>query len=166
MGLYGLWLLWQRRDPRTAVIVLGGGAAVAAAWFVPEYIGSGDLFRGASRAREPVAGSPGASDNPFLNTFTNSAQALTYATYAGAVAGAGAWRCRRVVAFPAGSRRCTWSSSALLASSGFTGNLRYVALPMALLCVLAAWAGAWIAEQLQGRRRGRSPSPRSRRCRA
>ena len=40
---------------------------VALAWFVPEYIGSGDFFRGASRAREPVAGSPGASDRPFLD---------------------------------------------------------------------------------------------------
>ncbi len=37
---------------------------------------------------------------------------------------------------------------ALLASGGFTGGLRYVALPMALLCVLSGIGWAWLARRV------------------
>jgi hypothetical protein len=37
---------------------------------------------------------------------------------------------------------------ALLATGGFTGNLRYVALPMALLCVLSGVGWAWAARRV------------------
>ena len=49
--LYGAWLMW--REPATRVLVVGCGLLTAILWFVPEYIGSGDFFRAASRAREP-----------------------------------------------------------------------------------------------------------------
>lgn len=148
LALYGLWLIIDRRDLATALLVVGAGIGVALAWFVPEYIGSGDLFRGASRAREPVAGSPGASDDPFLQTFRQSARALSYGVYAGAVlALAAAWRDRRVAALAAAAA-ALMVVVALLASSGFTGNLRYVALPMALLCVLSGVGWAWLAQRI------------------
>jgi hypothetical protein len=146
-GVYGLWLLYERRDRRTALMVLGGGALVAAAWFVPEYIGSGDIFRGANRAREPVAGSPGASDHPFFNTFTHSAKALSYGMYAGAVAALVVAYKNRAVAWLAGASAALMLLVALLATNGFTGNIRYVALPMALLCVLAGVGWGWVAER-------------------
>jgi hypothetical protein len=145
LGLYGLWLMRERRDKRTAGIVLGSGAAIAVLWFVPEYIGSGDLLRSASRAREPVPNSPGSSEHPFLETFTNSAKALTYAAYAGAVAAlVPAWRDRRILALAAASS-LLMVIVAFLAKSGFTGNIRYVALPMALLAVLAGVGWGWVA---------------------
>lgn len=144
LGLYGLWLLHRRRDVPTLLVVTGAGALVLLAWFVPEYIGSGDFFRGATRAREPVAGSPGASDNPFLATFSHSAPALSYGVYAGAVAAlVPAWRDRRVAAIAVGSALLMLLVAAL-ASSGFTGNIRYVALPMSLLCVLSGIGWAWV----------------------
>jgi hypothetical protein len=145
LALYGLWIMWRGRDLRTAAIVLGAGVAVALLWFVPEYIGSGDLLRGASRAREPVAGSPGASEHPFWNTFSHSAQALSYGVYAGAVLALGAALRNRAVAALAVAAGVLMVIVALLATSGFTGNLRYIALPMSLLCVLSGIGWAWLA---------------------
>ena len=60
---YGLYLL-ATTPPGTArnrlfVAAGGAGVVVVAAWLVPEEIGSGNLFRAASRALEPVSGSPG-----------------------------------------------------------------------------------------------------------
>jgi hypothetical protein len=147
LALYGLWLLHRNRDARTTAIVVGSGVGVALLWFVPEYIGSGDLLRGASRAREPVAGSPGASDNPFLSTFSHSAQALSYGVYAGAVLALVAAVRNRAVAAIAAASGVLMIIVALLATSGFTGNLRYVALPMALLCVLCGVGWAWLARR-------------------
>jgi hypothetical protein len=144
LALYGGRLAWDRRDRRTFALVGGAGVAVALLWFVPEYIGSGDLLRSANRAREPVPGSPGASDSPFVETFRHSAQALSYGVYAGAVLSlVAAWRDRRVAAIAAASA-VLMVIVALLATHGFTGNLRYVALPMALLCVLAGVGWAWL----------------------
>jgi hypothetical protein len=139
LALYGGRLVW--RDRRAAWWVGGAGVAVALLWFVPEYIGSGDLLRAANRAREPVPGSPGASDDPFLETFRHSAQVLSYGVYAGAALSVLRWRDRRVAAIAVTSAGLM-VIVALLATSGFTGNLRYVALPMALLCVLSGigWA--------------------------
>ena len=81
--LYGLWLL--RRAPRRP----RRGRTVRARrrrrrpsspllWFVPEYIGSGDVFRARPRARcEPVPDSPAQAAHPFVAVFTNSAAALS-----------------------------------------------------------------------------------------
>ncbi len=151
LALYGLWLAHRRRDVPTALAVAGAGALVVALWFVPEYIGSGDFFRGASRAREPVLGTPGASDNPFLATFTQSARALSYGVYAGAVAAlVPAWRDRRIAALAIASGLLMLTVAAL-ASRGFTGGIRYVALPMSLVCVLSGVGWAYVA--------GRVPKP-------
>ncbi len=148
LALYGLWLIHDRRDLATAALVLGAGIGVLLAWLVPEYIGSGDLFRAASRAREAVPGSPGASEHPFLATFRHSAQALSYGVYAGAVLSlAVARRDRRVLTIAAASTT-VMVIVALMASGGFSGNLRYVALPMGLLCVLAGVGWAWLAARV------------------
>lgn len=148
LAAYGLWLLHRRRDVPTVLAVTGAGAGVLLLWFVPEYIGSGDFFRGATRAQEPVAGTPGASDNPFLATFEHSAKALSYGVYAGAVAALiPAWRDRRIAAVALLSV-LLMVTVATLASRGFTGGLRYVALPMSLLCVLSGVGWAWIGRRV------------------
>jgi hypothetical protein len=122
------------------------GVAVLALWFVPEKIGSGSLFRGASRAREPVAGSPGQAAHPIVATFSNAAGAVDPVFYVGGVIAV-------VLALVAWRRRCSDSEDAavlvlalvattymvtvaILAQAGFTGNERYVSLPAALVCVL------------------------------
>lgn len=148
-GAYGLWLLYERRDVRTAALVLGGGAGVLAAWLIPEYIGSGDFFRGVTRAQEIVPGSPGASGRPFFDVFKNASQALSYGVYAGAVASlAVALRDRRVAALGAGATAMMIFTAATAASAGFTGSLRYVALPATALCVLSGVGWAWVAERV------------------
>jgi hypothetical protein len=147
LALYGLWLVHRERTWRTAAAVAGAGAGVALLWFVPEYIGSGDFLRAAARAREPVAGTPGASDHPFLETFSHSAQALSYGVYAGAVLALGAALRDRAVAGLAAASAALMVIVALLATGGFTGNLRYVALPMALLCVLSGIGWAWLGRR-------------------
>lgn len=148
LALYAVWLIRRDRAPRTIAIVAVTAVAVGALWFIPEYLGSGDFLRAAVRAREPVPGSPGASDHPFLNTFSNSAQALSYGVYAGAVLSLGAALRNRAVAAIAAGSTALMLAVALGASGGFTGNLRYVALPMALLCVLSGIGWAWFARRV------------------
>src|SRR3954452_17978506 len=155
VALYGLWLMASaREDPRrgrTAALVGGAGVLVAVLWFVPEYIGSGNLFRAASRALEPVPNSPAQAAHPFLAVFSNSASALWVPAYVGgvlavllALAGQLERGARAVVLALAAASTTLMVTVAVLAEIGFTGNLRYVALPASLVCVLAGvgWAEA------------------------
>ena len=157
-----LWLMaGERREGtswRTSALVVGGFVALGVLWFIPEYIGSGNFLRAASRAKEPVAGSPAESDNPFLVTFTNGSPAVSAPVYAGAAiavvlraAGqaprssrADGARHRRAVGGRHGRRRRP-------RGDGFTGNLRYVLLPAALLCVLAGVGWAQLFRATHGR---------------
>jgi hypothetical protein len=149
-GVYALWWAWFGGEAtervRRAVIVVLAGVAVLALWFVPEKIGSGSLLRGASRAREPVAGSPGQAAHPIVATFSNAAGAVDPVFYAGGVAAvliALIWwrRGRRdgdttTILMLAGAATAYMVIVAILAQAGFTGNERYVSLPASLVCVL------------------------------
>jgi hypothetical protein len=150
LGAYGAWCAWTAPPQRRARLawVLGLGAvAVLALWLVPEKLGSGSFLRGAVRAQEPVPNSPGTSAVPFLAVFTNSAQALVYPVYAGAVAAVvGAARRRDPMVLALAVIATVWFLAvAALAQNGFTGSLRYVTLPVALLCVLAGTGWARVA---------------------
>src|SRR6478672_1094617 len=124
---YGLWLVWAAPTAaprrRTLAIVTGAGVLVVAAWLIPEEIGSGQLFRAASRALLPVAGSPATADFPFLATFTNAAPVLPWPLYA-----AGIWYV--LAAIVAMRRRRTDGSAGLaLAPAGMaTATMVLVAL--------------------------------------
>jgi hypothetical protein len=148
VALYGLWLMWHDRGtPRfrqTVALVVGAGILVLALWFVPDKLGSGKWLRGASRAREPVPGTPAQSAFPFLATFRFGAQALVWPVYVGGVAAtafaAWAWLRRRIVTAPlllAGAATVYMITVAALAQGGFTGTIRYVLPPAALVAVLA-----------------------------
>lgn len=151
-GLYGLWMAYERRDLRTWAIVLGTGAAVLVAWLLPEYLGSGDFFRGAKRAQEIVPGSPGASGRPFFDVFANGSQALSYGVYAGAFASVlVALRDRRVAALILGATVLMCVTAAMAAGAGFTGSLRYIALPAALVCVLSGIGWAFVVRRVRPR---------------
>ncbi|HEY7600367.1 MAG TPA: hypothetical protein VH741_10615, partial [Candidatus Limnocylindrales bacterium] len=141
-GLYGLWLLYRDRNVRTAALVFGTGAAAIVMWFLPEYLGSGDWLRAASRARDPNPDSAAFADSPFVEVFVRSAAILSVPVYVGAA-----------IAVIVRRDRVTWALAAmatilmvavaLMTEAGFAGNLRYVALPAAFLCVLAG--AGWVA---------------------
>jgi hypothetical protein len=162
LGLYGLWLIAGERHEgtswRTTALVVGGFVALGVLWFIPEYVGSGNFLRAAARAKEPVAGSPAESDNPFLVTFTNGSPALSAPVYAGAAIAVAlallarprdrrAWTVLGIAVLSAGVMVVV----AVLAVDGFTGNRRYVLLPAAPLCVLAGVGWAQLFRATRGR---------------
>ena len=156
VAAYGLYL-WRRDGTRRArSLVIGGGTLVAVLWFVPEYIGSGDFLRAASRARQPTTDSAANAAHPFLAVFERSSSVLTAPVYLGAIIAvllALRVRDRLVLALAAGSTVIMLTVAAMT-QVGFAGNLRYVELPAAIVCVLAgvgwvrlasaawAWRGA------------------------
>jgi hypothetical protein len=158
-GLYGAWIVasaWQRHPPRVELALFAGtGVALALLWFVPEYLGSGDILRAASRARQPNPDSAAYAARPFVEVFRRSSGVLSLPVYAGAliaVAGALAswWRHRTGILrlAVAGAATVLMVAVAAMTQAGFAGNLRYVALPASVVCVLAGvgWvdALAWL----------------------
>jgi hypothetical protein len=145
IGLYGLYVLYRDRSVRTLALVVGGGLGLGLLWFVPEYLGSGDFLRAAARARQPNPDSAAFAAHPFLEVFGRSASVLTPPVYLGGViAVAAAIRSRnRLFLTMAAIGMVLMVAVALMTQFGFAGNLRYVALPAALVCVLAGagWVG-------------------------
>jgi len=143
-GLYGLWLAWS--EPRRRGLVAGAFLLNAFLWFAPEYWGSGDWLRAANRAREPNPDSPAFADRPFLEVFRRSSTILSVPVLLGALLAlvpsvrARRWDLRVALAAAA---LVLMVAVALMTEAGFAGNLRYVALPAALVCVLAGvgWVG-------------------------
>ena len=140
--LYGLYLMWQ--DPGARLLVLGSGAFTLVLWFVPEYLGSGDFFRAASRAREPNPDSAAFAAFPFAETFRRSGSVLMPPLLLGAVVAlVMAWREREPLRLALGAiAAALMVAVAAMTQAGFAGNLRYVALPAALVCVLAG--AGWV----------------------
>jgi hypothetical protein len=141
-GLYGLWLLVGSRVTarRTVLVVVGSAVACLAVWFVPEYLGSGDFLRAAERARDPNPDSAAFADSPFLEVFDRSSEILSVPVYVGAVLGVVfGGRLRWALA---GVTAALMVAVAAMTEAGFAGNLRYVALPAAIVCVLAG--AGWV----------------------
>jgi hypothetical protein len=150
-GLYGLWLGWQ--DPRARALVAAGYAAIPLDWFLPELIGSGNLFRAAARARQPNLDSAAFADRPFVEVFHRSAELLTLPVYLGAAiafAIAIRRRDRLLLAFAAGAA-ALMVAVGLMTEAGFAGNLRYVVLPAALICLLAGAGWVEVVRRVPGK---------------
>jgi hypothetical protein len=157
-GLYGLWLAVAL--PRLRLAVLAAFAAVAVLWFVPEYIGSGDFLRAAERARQANADSAAHADRPFVEVFRRAAGLLALPVWiGGALAVALALRAKprrrsgRILLALSGVALVLMVGVGLMTEAGFAGNLRYVALPAALVCVLAGVGWSWSIAAI-ARRRG------------
>jgi hypothetical protein len=164
-ALYGLWLLagaWGERPPRAELALVAGSAvALVVLWFLPEYLGSGDFLRAAARARQVNPDSAAYAPKPWLEVFRRSEEVLAPPVYAGAilaVAGAlvarrkeQAWTLRLALA---GGAAAMMVVVAAMTQGGFAGNLRYVALPAAVVCVLAGagWMDVlgWIGRHVHG----------------
>jgi hypothetical protein len=155
-ALYGLWLIYQAWDGevpwREFALVSGLGLLTLVLWFVPEYLGSGDWLRAAARARDPNPDSAAFAAHPFVEVFRRSASVLSLPLYLGAAIATAiaAWRRDRVQLALAAMATILMIAVAAMTQAGFAGNLRYVALPAALLCVLA---GAGWVEVVRSARR-------------
>jgi hypothetical protein len=155
-ALYGLWLIYQAWDGevpwREFALVSGLGLLTLVLWFVPEYLGSGDWLRAAARARDPNPDSAAFAAHPFVEVFRRSASVLSLPVYLGAAIATAiaAWRRDRVQLALAAMATILMIAVAAMTQAGFAGNLRYVALPAALLCVLA---GAGWVEVVRSARR-------------
>lgn len=164
IAAYGGWLVLERRRElgetpwRMVAIMAGIGVLLLLAWFVPEKVGSGSFLRGAQRARLPVPGSPAESSFPFGAVFWNSRNALAIPVYVGALLcvliavrdrrrhrGAG------VLLVVAAVAAALMAIVGVLAQAGFTGNLRYVTLPAALITVLAGVGWVWAVAEIRNR---------------
>lgn len=147
LGLYGVWLL-ARRQVRPAVVV-GVGLGVLACWTLPEWWGSGDPLRAASRARTDIGSSaPTNADHPLLATVGDAIDLLSIPVLVAlAAATVAAARGRDRVAGGLLALGAAWLLVvAVMTSGGFSGNERYLFVPVVLLVVVAA---AWLGAALQ-----------------
>ena len=65
--------------------MFGAGALALVLWFLPEYLGSGDWLRAASRARDPNPDSAAFAASPFVEVFRRSEAILLVPVYLGAL---------------------------------------------------------------------------------
>jgi hypothetical protein len=155
LGLYSLWLVWRDRSRLGAVAL--GLLAVPLLWFPPELWGSGDLLRASDRAQEPNANSPAFAESPAREVLRLAGEMMTPPMWVGlgALIVAAASRRRRPGA-AAGVLvlGVTWLAVvALMTEHGFSGNQRYLIVPVALAFV-AAGAGLGRLAGLVGERVG------------
>jgi hypothetical protein len=121
-------LLW-RREAELRRWLLAAAVLVPAAWFVPEWLGSGDLLRSGDRARIPNPGQPAEAGIPFVASL-GDAVALPLLPL---LVAAFLTRKSRPLALAGGA----WVLLvALMAQAGFSGEARY-ALPGAALLAIA-----------------------------
>lgn len=147
VGAQGLWLLWTRPRPATLMLVAGSGLLVVALWIVPELIGSGEALRAATRAQNPVPGTPGQAAHPFTAALASAAKVLPWPLELAAIARVlVAVRRRtatdRAVCVLAAGAAVFLLTVATLAAAGFTGNARYATAPAAVVCVLGGLGAA------------------------
>jgi hypothetical protein len=152
LALYGLWLVYRSRRGRTLALVAAAGAATLVLWFVPEYLGSGSALRAAERALQPNPDSAAFAASPFLEVFGRSASILTVPVYLGALIAVVARRRDGVVLGLGAIATALMVAVALMTEAGFAGNLRYVALPAALVCILAGAGWVELAHRARARR--------------
>jgi hypothetical protein len=151
------------RDRRARVSVVLGALGVAALWFVPELLASGELLRSVGRARVPNPGAPALAPVPALATLALAARlpppvALAGAATAVVLAGAAAHsRARLRQALVTASAGLTWVGIvAAMSELGFSGESRYL-LPGAVLLTVGGISSLFVmAELFAGRRFGRA----------
>ena len=131
-----------RVDERARPAIAAGAVALPAAWILPEWIGSGDPWRGSARARVPNPGAPALADVPALESLRRAVAIPPLpALAAAAVAGLAAAR----VALSAVAGLAWIAIVAAMSQLGYSGEERYL-LPGAALVALSG--GAAIGQAL------------------
>jgi len=177
--LAGGVVLWRRAPQHRPALGLAA-VVIPAAWFVPEWLGSGDLLRSGARARIPNPGQPALAAVPALASLRAGLALVPWPLWAGVAALAVAAGRERRAAHPravgAAARRPGRSTAAaarpalvlggagaawlllvaLMAQAGFSGEPRY-ALPGAALIGIAGAVGLGSLAA----RRSRHASPRA-----
>jgi hypothetical protein len=126
-------LLWRRR-PQDRALLAACAVAIPALWFVPEWLGSGDVLRSGSRARMPNPGQPATEAFPAFAALREAAALLLFPLWIGALFAPRATR-------PLLLAGLAWIVLvAIMAQAGFSGEPRY-ALPGGALVAIAGAAG-------------------------
>jgi hypothetical protein len=170
-GPYGLWLWWK--DPGARRLVAALFVLIPLLWFLPEYWGSGHLFRGVTRAHNPRSNSPAFAKCPFCTELIHHAwpTVLLRIKVAAALAvGAAAfllWQVNRsrprfrlvgareralagvIIAGVLGM--VWWVVIGIMTQAGFSGNDRYLVLGAALIEVAGGVGWGWAAIALGSR---------------
>ena len=158
LGLYALWLFVREPRLRPLAVILMGLLPVL--WLGPELWGAGDALRAASRAQDPTLFSPAFADRPALAVFARAASLVPWPVQIGtvvgvvtaaaagprrdrqtsraadAVIGGGTLACSRATLALAGLAATWLALVAVMTELGYAGNSRYLAMPIALLCVV------------------------------
>jgi len=149
IGLYGLWLFWTR--PRARALVAAGLIAIPVLWFLPELWGSGELLRSSDRANTPDALSPAFADRPAFAVLARAVAVIPGPALVGLGLAAllGPFASHRgegrPALFLAGVGAAWLALVALMTQAGYSGNFRYILLPVALACVLGGVGWGWLA---------------------
>jgi hypothetical protein len=150
LGLYAAWLLYRER--RAVLPLLAGGiGCLPILWFLPEYWGSGNLTRAADRAKEPLSNSAAFSDHPWAKVLENAADMMTVPLWIGLGLGVVLVLVKRVprpAALAAGGvavLSLLWLAEvAYMTEHGYSGNQRYLVIPVVLMIVAASAAAGWV----------------------
>jgi hypothetical protein len=180
-GPYGLWLFWKDAGARKLVIALF--VLIPILWFGPEYWGSGQFLRGASRAQHVRSNSLALKKCPFCAELTEAAwpTVLLRIKIAAAVLVAVVavilgrrWRAggsrevladsraraQAITAFCAAAGVAWFVLIAIMTQAHFSGNNRYLVFGSALIEICGGVAFGWGAQEVAnligvGLRRGR-----------
>lgn len=152
LGLYGIFL-WVR-EPKLRLQVTLVGVLVPALWFLPEWWGSGDPLRASSRAATPNPNSPALAEHPALQVISRLPEAVVAPVRASAFVG-GLYavyvflrrREERDTLVLAGLGAAWLGLVAAMTAAGYSGNTRYLIVPIAVTVVVA---GVGVARTLQG----------------
>lgn len=148
LGLYAAWLVMT--GPPRLRWVAPGLALIPALWLLPEWWGSGSLWRAAERAQSVGPDSPALAARPSLEVVKNAAELAPAVVYLGLAAGAVAvaWRAvPRASVAGAGALAAVGAAwlglVAIMSEFGFSGIDRYLFPAVAIAHVLAGIGLAW-----------------------
>jgi hypothetical protein len=149
-GLYAIWL-W-RAEPRVRRTIVGMAIGGAALWFGPELWGSGDALRAGSRARDPNPNAIAFADHPALEAVKRALSMTPLPAELGFLAVAAGWATgwwrNRGVGLVALAALGWVGVVAVMTEAGFSGSVRYMLAPVALLCVAGAAGWGWAFARL------------------
>jgi MFS family permease len=135
-------LVWRRR-PEERPLLLACAGALPALWFVPEWLGSGDLLRSAERAQIPNPGQPALAEVPALASLGEALRLALWPLWLGAGALAAMALRRRPaarLALAPAAVGLAWIAivAAMAQVGGFSGEPRYALPGMALISISGA----------------------------